>query len=586
MQSPLRLRGTLSVLMLGFGATISCSDRPAQPPPSGAGPGDAAFTELARQILDDHHKRHPSAATDLGLHQYDAELEDASEAAIRAESQALQQFRTKLAAIDAATLTTDRQLDREQLQRALDAGVLALDRIRQWAKDPDSYSGAITNSAYVIMKRNYAPASERLTALIAREKKMPGVLLEARKNLGSPPRIYTEIAIEQIDGNIRFFKNDLPAAFTEVSDKALLDAFRKSNDDVIGALGDYKTYLQKTLLAKSTGSFAYGDEVYRLALADYEMIDMSPADLLSTAEADRRKNEAAFQATARQIDANKSADQVLAAMQADHPPADRLLQATQDTLDSIRQFIVDHHIITIPPSDPAKVKETPPFMRSTTSASMDTPGPFERAKLVAYYNMTLPDPRWSAAERADFMRQWYYAAIANTSVHEVYPGHYTQFLYAKDFPSDVRKVYGAASNAEGWAHYAEQMMLDEGFHAGEPKYRLAQLQDALLRDVRFIVGIKMHVQGMDVEEATKLFETAGHQPHPVAVSEAKRGTSDALYGYYTMGKLMILKLREDYKAKKGSGYSLRGFHDAFIRIGPLPLPLIRRAMLGDVGQLF
>ncbi|PYQ88715.1 MAG: DUF885 domain-containing protein [Acidobacteria bacterium] len=471
-------------------------------------------------------------------------------------------------------------------QRALDAGVLALDRIRQWAKDPDSYSGAITNSAYVIMKRNYAPASERLTALIAREKKMPGVLLEARKNLGSPPRIYTEIAIEQIDGNIRFFKNDLPAAFTEVSDKALLDAFRKSNDDVIGALGDYKTYLQKTLLAKSTGSFAYGDEVYRLALADYEMIDMSPADLLSTAEADRRKNEAAFQATARQIDANKSADQVLAAMQADHPPADRLLQATQDTLDSIRQFIVDHHIITIPPSDPAKVKETPPFMRSTTSASMDTPGPFERAKLVAYYNMTLPDPRWSAAERADFMRQWYYAAIANTSVHEVYPGHYTQFLYAKDFPSDVRKVYGAASNAEGWAHYAEQMMLDEGFHAGEPKYRLAQLQDALLRDVRFIVGIKMHVQGMDVEEATKLFETAGHQPHPVAVSEAKRGTSDALYGYYTMGKLMILKLREDYKAKKGSGYSLRGFHDAFIRIGPLPLPLIRRAMLGDVGQLF
>ena len=576
----------LSVLMLGFGATISCSDRPAQPPPPGAGSGDAAFTELARQILDDHHRRHPSAATDLGLHQYDAELEDASEAAIHAESQALQQFRPKLAAIDAATLTTGRQLDREQLQRALDAAVLALDRIRQWAKDPDSYSGAITNSAYVIMKRNYAPASERLTALIAREKKMPGVLLEARKNLGSPPRIYTEIAIEQIDGNIRFFKNDLPAAFTEVSDKALLDAFRKSNDDVIGALGDYKTYLQKTLLAKSTGSFAYGDEVYRVALADYEMIDMSPADLLSTAEADRRKNEAAFQATARQIDANKSADQVLAAMQADHPPADKLLQATQDTLDSIRQFIVDHHIITIPPSDPAKVKETPPFMRSTTSASMDTPGPFERAKLDAYYNMTLPDPRWSAAERADFMRQWYYAAIANTSVHEVYPGHYTQFLYAKDFPSDVRKVYGAASNAEGWAHYAEQMMLDEGFHAGEPKYRLAQLQDALLRDVRFIVGIKMHVQGMDVEEATKLFETAGHQPHPVAVSEAKRGTSDALYGYYTMGKLMILKLREDYKAKKGSGYSLRGFHDAFIRIGPLPLPLIRRAMLGDVGQLF
>jgi uncharacterized protein (DUF885 family) len=415
---------------------------------------------------------------------------------------------------------------------------------------------------------------------------MPAALLEARKNLDTPPRIYTDIAIEQIDGNIAFFKTDLVAAFSEVTDKALLDAFRQSNEAVLGALREYKTYLQKTLLRKSTGSFAYGADTYRLALADNEMIDMAPADLLKVAEGDREKNEAAFQATASQIDPASSASEVLAAMQADHPPADRLLQATQETLDSIRQFIVEHQIVTIPASDPARVKETPPFMRSTTSASMDTPGPFEQAKLPAYYNMTLPDPRWPPAERADFMRQWYHAAIANVSVHEVYPGHYVQFLYAKDFPSDVRKVYAVGTNVEGWAHYAEQMMLDEGFHGGDPKYRLAQLQDALLRDVRFIAGIKMHVQGMSVEEATALFETAGHQPHPVALSEAKRGTTDALYGYYTMGKLMILKLRSDYQAKTGRAYSLRGFHDAFIRLGPLPLPLVRRAMLGDVGQLF
>jgi uncharacterized protein (DUF885 family) len=184
------------------------------------------------------------------------------------------------------------------------------------------------------------------------------------------------------------------------------------------------------------------------------------------------------------------------------------------------------------------------------------------------------------------MRQWYYPAISNVSVHEVYPGHYTQFLYAKDFPSDVRKVYGANTNIEGWAHYAEQMMLDEGFHSGDPGYRLAQLQDALLRDVRFIAGIRMHTAGMTVEEAARLFETEGHQPHPVAVSEAKRGTSDALYGYYTMGKLMILKLRADYRAKKGKDFTLLEFHDAFIRIGPLPLPLIRQVMLGETGELF
>jgi uncharacterized protein (DUF885 family) len=581
-----RSRWPRPVLALACAAAISCARGPAQAPPPTAGSGDAAFTGLARQILDDHYARHPTAATDLGLHRFDAQLEDVSAAAVHAESQALQGFRDKLAAIDPATLTLDNQLDREQLRRAMDAGVLALDRIRHWAKDPDTYSGAVTNAAYVIMKRPYAPPAERLRALVARERKMPAALLEARKNLETPPRIYTEIAIEQIDGNISFFRSDLPAAFREVADKALVDEFHDSNNAVIAALGEYKTYLKETLLPKSTGGFAYGADTYRLALAANEMIDMAPADLLAVAEADREKNEAAFQATAKEIDPHKRAEDVLAAIQADHPPAGKLLQATQDTLDSIRQFIVDHRIVTIPPSDPARVKETPPFMRSTTSASMDTPGPFEQAKLPAFYNMTLPDPRWRAAERADFMRQWYYAAISNVSVHEVYPGHYVQFLYAKDFPSDVRKVYGAASNAEGWAHYAEQMMLDEGFHAGDPKYRLAQLQDALLRDVRFIAGIKMHVQGMTVEEATKLFETAGHQPHPVALSEAKRGTADALYGYYTMGKLMILKLRDDYKAKQGTAYSLRAFHDAFIRLGPLPLPLIRRAMLGEIGQLF
>jgi uncharacterized protein (DUF885 family) len=263
-----------------------------------------------------------------------------------------------------------------------------------------------------------------------------------------------------------------------------------------------------------------------------------------------------------------------------------LLATTQRELDSLRQFIVNHHILTIPTSDPAKVKETPPFQRSTTSASMDTPGPFETVRLGGFYNMTLPDPRWDAAKQADFMRQWYTAMITNVSVHEVYPGHYLQFLYAKSFPSDVRKVFGANTNVEGWAHYCEQMMLDEGFHAGEPKYRLAQLHDALLRNVRFIVGIKMHTQGMSVEEAIKLFETQGHQPHPVAVSEAKRGTSDALYGYYTMGKLAILKLRADYRKKLGANYSPQEFHDTFIGLGPLPMPLIRKAMLGSTGELF
>jgi uncharacterized protein (DUF885 family) len=580
---PVTIRAPYCVLLCVTAVAAACA--PAPPPPPVAGSGDAAFASLARDVLEDHYKRHPSHATDLGIHLHDDQLEDFSRSAVKIESDALKGFRSRLAAVDPATLTPTSALDREQLLHSVDERVLELDTIRGWSKDPDTYSGGITNAAYVIMKRGYAPPETRLKALIARERKMPAALQEAHVSIDHAVPIYTQIAIEQIDGNISFFRKDVPAAFAGVTDKALLAEFTEANNGVIAALGAYKTYLQKELLPKASDNFAYGADTYVKALSAQEAVDLPLDQLLKVAEADRQANEDAFQAAAKLVDPKKPAEEVLAGLQLDHPPAATLLKATQDTLDSIRQFTVNHQIITIPPSEPVRVEETPPFMRSTTSASMDTPGPFETARLDAFYNMTLPDPRWPRAQQDDFMHQWYNAMISNVSVHEVYPGHYLQFLYAKTFPSDVRKVFGANTNIEGWAHYCEQMMLEEGFHAGEPKYRLAQIQDALLRDVRFIVGIKMHTQGMTVEEATKLFETAAHQPHQVALSEAKRGTADALYGYYTMGKLMILKLRNDYKARAGADYSLQKFHDAFIKLGPLPLPLIRKAMLGETGSL-
>ena len=573
-----------SIFVATFGALAACGR--GGPPAAGAARGDSAFNALAAEIIQDNFRRHPSAATALGVHTYDSTLDDLSAAAFDAEASADSAFRQRLLAVDTTRLSLDQQLDRQQLIHAMDATILGDRVIKSYTKNPDVYSSGATNAAYVIMEREYAPATQRLAALIAREKAIPAALAQARTNLVDPPRIFTEIAIEQLDGNVSFFKNDVTAAFKGVTDTSLVREFKASNAAVMKALTDYKTFLEHDLLPKSTGSFALGADVYARDLAANEMIDVPLPRLLEIAEADRQKNESAFQATAKLIDSTEPADSVLASLQADHPPQSALLSTTQNMLDSLRQFIADHHILTIPPGDPARVKETPPFTRSTTTASMDTPGPFEAAKLAGYFNMTLPDPRWPKAEQEAYMKQWYYAAISNVAVHEVYPGHYIQFLHANSFPTDVRKVYAAASNAEGWAHYDEQMMLDEGFHAGDPKYRLAQLQDALLRDVRFIVGIKLHTQGMTVDDATKLFETEGHQPHPVAVEEAKRGTGDPLYGYYTMGKLMILKLRDDYKAKQGASYTLQGFHDAFLALGPLPLPLIRRAMLGDVGSVF
>ena len=562
----------------------ACSSPP--PPQPAAESKDAAFTAVAGEYLEDLYRRQPTQATDLGVHKYDDQLENYSREAVADAVASARQFRERVNAIDPATLSADKQLDREQLLHSIDSRILMLDVVRPWAKDADTYSSGMTNTAYVMIKRKFAPPEQRLRKLIAREKGMPAALQEARKNIENPPLIYTQIAIDQIDGNRSFFQTAVPGAFTEVQDKALLAEFKGANDAVIAALAEYKKWLQTDLLKRSTGTFAFGEETYRKKLAADEMIDVSLDELLAIADRDLKKNQAAFAETAKLIDARKAPPQVLASIEADHPPAAKLLSVTQQELDAIGQFMTDHHIVTIPQAAPARVQETPPFLRATTSASMDIPGPFEKVATEAYYNMTLPDPKWPARETQEFMKQWYFAAISNVSVHEVWPGHYLQFLYAKNFPSDVRKVLGAATNSEGWAHYCEQMVIDEGFHRDDPRYRLAQIQDALLRDARFIVGIRMHTKGMTREQAQEFFVKEGYQPAPVARSESRRGTADATYGYYTMGKLMILKLREDYKAKMGAQYSLQSFHDTFIKLGPLPLPLIRKAMLGEIGTLF
>jgi uncharacterized protein (DUF885 family) len=576
---------SLAALLFLMASVQACSS-PGGPPTLVAGSGDTAFRQLAAEILEFTYKRDPSGATRLGIHKYDDVIADWSSAAIKDDAEAIKSFQKRLDAVDAESLSLEAQLDLEETNHALDGMLLRDDVIRPWAKDPDSYSSGITNDAFVMISRTFAPPEQRLKSLISRLKMMPNALVEARNNLDNPPRIYTEIAIAQLDGNRDFFANDVPAAFAELKDAALLAEFKSANDAVVAALENYKKWLESDLLNRSNGSFAWGADTYGKVLAADEMITTPLPDLLTIAEADLKRNQQAFTDAARQIDPTRTPHEVLADVKKDFPAASQLLAVTQSNLDGLAEFVRDKKIIDLPPAPPARVVETPPFLRATTSASMDIPGPFEKVATEAYFTMTLPDPTWPQAEQDDFMSYWYRPQISNISVHEVWPGHYVQFLYAKDYPSDVRKVFSAASNFEGWAHYCEQMMLDEGLHADDPRYRLAQVHLALLRDVRFIVGIKMHTQGMTMEQAQELFVKNAYQPEAVAASEAKRGTSDATYGYYTMGKLMILKLRDDYKAKVGDNYSLQDFHQTFVELGPLPLPLIRKAMLGDAGNPF
>ena len=532
---------------------------------------DAEFNKLADRYFDELVFRYdPVQATQAGFHQYDTQLPAGSRAEIQAQVAALKKFETEVQSFDARGLSPAIAADRELVLAQIRGGLLSLESIRAWEKNPDIYSSGATNAIFLIMSRSFAPPAERLKSVIAREGLIPRVFQSARENLKNPPRVYTEVAIEQLPGIVSFFQNDVPAAFKQVTDRALLAEFQKANQAVIDALNSYRQYLEKDLLPRSHGDFRIGADNYRKKLLYDEMVDLPLDRLLQVGMDDLRRNQAEFRRVAGRIDPERTPQQILEALENDHPAGDKLLQSFRDVLGGLRSFVETQHVVTIPSPVPPIIEETPPFMRALTTASMDTPGPFEKVAKEAFFNVTLPEASWPAKQVEEYLQGFNRGTIVSTAVHEVYPGHYTQFLWIANAPTKVRKLIGCGSNAEGWAHYSEQMMLDEGYGQGDLKLRLGQLQDALLRNARFIAGIQMHTGKMTVEQALDFFVKEGYQVKPVAEKEAKRGTSDPTYLVYTLGKLHILKLREDYKAMKGGKSTLQEFHDAFMQQGTLP----------------
>ena len=555
---------------------------------------DAQFAHLADQYFDQvYFPFAPTMGTLAGYHQYDAKLEDFSHAGIDREIAALHAFLPKVESVSPSTLSQSVRGDREVILGNIHSTLLTLETIRPWEKNPDYYSTNVTNSIFSIMERTFASPDERLKSVVARERLIPAALKNARMNLQNPPKIYTQIALQQLPDVIALYQHDVPAAFAKATDPATKADFAKSNAAVIEALQQYQVWLQTDLLRKSNGDFRIGAETYAKKLRYDEMVDTPLDQLLQIAFADLHKNQADFIRIAHEVNPNKTPAEILDELGNDHPAPDHLLASFRDTFNGLITFIRAKQIITIPSDIRPNLEETPPFMRATTFASMDTPGAYETKATEAYFNVTLPDPSWDAARTNSYMHSFNIGTIVSTSVHEAYPGHYVQFLWIPQAPSRTRKLLFSNTNVEGWAHYCEQMMLDQGFaQPGAPgstvkdereakMIRLGQLQDALLRDARFVVGIKMHTGKMTMDEAIDFFVKEGYQAKEVGEVETKRGTADPTYLYYTLGKLQIMKLRADVQQKQGAAFSLQQFHDNFMRQGGVPIKIMRESMLGD-----
>ena len=583
----------IAIVLVGLVAAAGCSSKTPAPAAEARGGAADALRKLADEYFDQVYFHYaPSNGTLEGFHQYDAQLEDFSRAAVDRETADQKRFEGRFDAIPADQLDLTSQGDLELLLGNIHSRLLSLNTIRLWEKDPDQYSSGISNSAFVLMERKFASPDDRLRSLVAREKLMPAALDAARENLKNPPRIYTEIALEQLPDIISFFQSDVPAAFKEAANEQLKAEFSQSNNAVIAALRSYQSWLRKDVLPRSHGDFRFGAETYSKLLLYDEMVDTPLPRLLQIGYADLHQNQLEFNRIAREVDPHRTAREVLAELGRDHPAPDHLLQSFSQTFQGLIQFIQEKHIVDIPSPVRPTLENTPPFMRATTTASMDTPGPFEKVSTEAFFNVTVPDPHAAAQQTEQLMAQFNRGTIISTAIHEAYPGHYVQFLWVPQAPSKVRKLLGASTNDEGWAHYCEQMMLDQGY--GQPgtgardardakMIRLGQLQDALLRDARFIVGIQMHTGGMTFDQAVKFFVDEGYETHAGGLVETKRGTTDATYLYYTLGKLQILKLRADLEKKEGAQFSLRQFHDDFLKQGFPPIKIVRRALLGDTS---
>jgi hypothetical protein len=532
--------------------------------------------------FDSLYSFNPSQGTAAGFHQYDNKVEDLSASNFARRIATLHWLQGQLDSIRSPQLALDDSIDAAMIDGAIKSELQDEVELANWKKNPMGYVGLPGNAVDLLMKRNFAPPAERLKSVTSRLRGVPAVLNEMRENIVNPPKEFTDLAARIAGGSVGFFKSDVAiwAKGAAGSDSATLREFTQVNDSVVASMQSAADWLNRTLLPKSRGKYAIGAKAFADKLRYDEMVDIPLATLLKTGEAQLDKDYKAFLATAQEVAPGKTPAEAMATLEAEHPTAADLIPSAKSTVEGLRQFLIDHKIVDIPSEVRPIVTETPSYARSGSFASMDTPGAYETKATEAFYYVTPPEKDWDAKHVEEHLRLFNKSVMNIITVHEVFPGHFIQFIYAPQFPTKTRKLLGAASNAEGWAHYGEQMMVEEGFGNHDPKTRLAQLSEALLRDCRWVVGMKEHTQGMTVQDgATNYFTKKCFQQPANAYEEARRGAYNPTYLYYTLGKLEIYKLRADYQKARGANYSLREFHDAFVKQGAPPIKIVRRLLL-------
>jgi uncharacterized protein (DUF885 family) len=568
-----RFHRTVRASLCALGSLLVASTAGAQ------APARARWDSLASGFMNAYFAAHPEVAINAGRHDLDGRLPDWSAAGLAALDSLLTTWKARAAAFDTTGLDVDRRMERQILLGRCDRDLWFLDSYDAPHRSPSYYAGALDPDPY--LSRPYAPLAQRMRAYIRYARSVARAAPHIQANLRPPlARTLIDRGRGAFGGFAAFYRDEVPRVFATVRDSALQRELRQANDSAIAAMRALDAWLESQR-ATQTEDFALGAEKFRTMLWATERVDTPLEELERIGRADLARNQAALREACARYAPGATLEACMRKADA-HKPGENTVAAARTQLVTLRRFVAEHGVVSIPSAEVARVGESPPYMRYNT-AYINIPGPYDRGMPSTYY-VAPPDPSWTPEQRAGYI-----PGVANLwfiSAHEVWPGHFLQFLHAKRSRSTLGRIFTVTAFTEGWAHYAEEMMWDMGFGAGDPEMHIGQLSNALLRDARFLSAIGMHTRGMTVAESERMFREEAYQPEAIARQQAARGTFDPQYLAYTMGKLMIRKLRDDWTATRGGRAAWKRFHDEFLSYGAPPIPIVRQQMMGSAGALF
>jgi uncharacterized protein (DUF885 family) len=523
----------------------------------------------------------PSQASLDGVHLHDDLLEDFSRPAIEAHTRALAGFGRRLQQIDPALLPRTEQVEHAVVASNIDARMHELETVRTWERNPQVYADALGTSLASQALFAYAPEAERARRIVSKLRQAPRLVQAARDNVRECPGIFVKIGLETWRGTLKFIETDLPRAFSTLDDLHILGDLADASTEAAHAIAGYVDYLENDLTQRAKASFRVGRDNFEQKLKLEEGITLSADRLLAIALRELHDVQEEFRVVAGRLNGGDPMAAWRAAKE-EHPHPGTLVAAAQAQVKELAEFLQRQSIVSLPDAEPVVVAPSPEFYR-WAFASMWTPGPFESKPSRAYYYLTDVDRAWPPERQKEHMRDFNLPTLWIISIHEVYPGHFLHFQHLRQVESKVRKstLLAPASFVEGWAHYCEQMMMEAGFRRGDTALRLGQLAEALVRLARFVVAIRLHCEDLSVEQGMRFFRDEAFLEEATARREAERGTFDPTYLVYSVGKLMLLKLRRDYRDRQEGKFSLRAFHDAVLAQGNAPFWAHRRLMLDD-----